>query len=821
MSFLLKDVESDLEFDKVRAIVSRECRSQGGLDYILSVKPYKSKDDALEELEALSEMRKLLEVIHSFPCFGYLSQDLLTAISLSGAVLDSEYLLLIRSTLSNIRELREKYDEEVLNDFFIIGSAVKNLFFDEDFLMELERTLDNDGSIKESASPELAAARREQASIKASIETHLTGYLKDTRYKECFDTAYITTINDRFVIPVYANFKGRIGGVVQGTSNSGNSVFVEPLKVVEMNNALMSARAREKAEIHRILAALTSKASMHSDDYVRLSWQLSWFDALYAKARYGNLTSSSQAVFSDSMELNLKNARHPLLGEDCIPLSMVLEDNHRVIILSGANSGGKTVTLKTIGLAALMARTGFHILADENSVIPFFPLIFVEIGDRQSIFEHLSSFSSHITDISHILKRVAPGSLILLDEIMSGTDPEEGAVLAEAVLKSLCEKGCLVLATTHFGTLKLLSGKNEYFRNYAVEFNAHTFEPTFRLLCDVPGASYGFEIARRFGLPSEIVDAAGELLGDGRHRISELVLKLEKELTAAENLARNHQKNSAKVEKLARALEKEKDRFDREKEEKLEALIEEERAALLAFRKSVEEDLSCLRAYSERGAESGTGKRQISRDNGSSPSPEKEQGIWRSSILRKMDKKLVSLKGKHKNVPVRENSPKVLSEGALVKTIDGTMKGTVLKVNTSKQSALVDCSGVELTVSLSEIEVVETVPAQSGNRSPKKSSFSKAVKTPLTSYTAEITSSLPYELDLRGMRVHEALEKLEAHIDLAIVRHESSVRIIHGKGTGALKRAVEEFLHCHPVISAYRRGKQGEGDFGVTIATLS
>jgi DNA mismatch repair protein MutS2 len=839
MSYRLKDVEADLEFDKVRQIVTRECRSACGSAYLLSVEPFETEQEAFDELLILSEIRSLFQTVSSFPCYGRIDDKVLSDMSLSGAVLDGESLLKIRETLQNVGTLKNLHLQGMLEGLVSLSLEVEELFFDEGFLRELERTLDSDGTILESASPELAAARREQASLTSSIQQNLNGYLKGDRYKECFGSAYITTINDRFVIPVYSNFKGRIGGVIQGTSNSGNSVFVEPMKVVEMNNSLMSARAREKAEVRRIMASLTASATVNHKSYAALSRKLAWFDSLYARGRYADSTSSSIPIFSKDRKLNLYNVRHPLLGAECIPLSLTLDGNQSIVILSGANSGGKTVTLKTVGLAALMARTGFHILAGENSSLPFFSSIFVEIGDRQSIAENLSSFSSHIRDIAQILEKTRKGSLILFDEIMSGTDPEEGAALAESVLIELSKRGCLVIATTHFGSLKMLSGKNPRFQNCAVEFDRKTFRPTFRLLSNIPGASYGFEIARRFGLPSDIVDSAGELLGDGRHRISDLVIKLEAELTDATNMAEKHRVDSLKSTEIREKLQKERERFEREKDEKLENLLESERAALLEFRKDVEEKLRFLTELSNRELSRGEPSDcddSIYRnsDGTSSRGPVK---VNRGELLRQIDTRLVSMKSKHRQRQSTEVMPVDLEPGVRVKTLDNSMSGTVVSVNKNKGTARVDCGGIELTIDLSEIKSLNSSSSdrsssgslknlKDSHKGPGSGGSSRVVKAEhqqpakRTAYVAQIKSELPYELDLRGLRVHEALEKVEHHIDLAIARHERSVRIIHGKGTGALKRAVEEYLHSHYAIKSYRRGEQGEGDFGVTIATL-
>lgn len=807
MSVDFKDVEVDLEFDKVRQIVTRECRSVSGIDYLLSIVPFADVSEAQKELEILSQIRTLFETVSSFPCFGTIDYEVLSGLEISGSIISSESLLKIRGTLQNIRQLQNMLIEGNFEEAPLVSVEIENLYYNESYLEKLEKTLDMDGSILESASPELAAARKEQRNLKSSIENNLNGYIKDDKYKGCFDSAYVTTLNDRFVIPVLSSSQGKIGGVVQGSSHSGNSVFIEPMKIVGMNNSLMSARAREKAEINRIMGSLTAIASSNYHQYVVLSEKLAWLDSLYARAQYANSTSSSKPVFSNTLDLKLTNVRHPLIGEDCVPLSLHLEGEQNVVILSGANSGGKTVTLKTVGLAALMASSGFHILAEEDSSIPFFPAIFVEIGDRQSLSEHLSSFSSHITDIALIIKRaetVPSGSLILFDEIMSGTDPQEGAALAEAVLTNLSEKGCLVLATTHFGTLKLLSERNPHFRNCAVEFDRKTFRPTYRLLSDVPGASYGFEIARRYGLPPKIVDLAGELLGDGRHRISDIVLKLEDKLTEATRMAELHTAEAYKVEKLREKLSVEKQRFNEEKEERLEALMEKERKNLLDFRKSMEDELSFLKEQ----------------DNS-------RQGLTRTQLLRKVDKKLISLKGRHRQSGI-ELSPKVnteISVGSKVKIEFSGMRGVVLSINNKKKNARVDCAGRELTISIDELSVVDSGSSKSSEngtrgKSDLLKSAAEATKNRASMCTVEVKSELPYELDLRGLRVHEAIENLERHLDIAIAKHEKSIRVIHGKGTGALKRAVQEFLHSHPVIKSYRRGEQGEGDFGVTIATL-
>ncbi len=794
MSVSIHDVEHALEFDDIRERVGRECRSAQGRNVLLKLGPFRKRADAESELDAVQEMRRLLSNGVSLPFFAAIGSDVLQRLGLTGAVLAAEALCDLRATLRNIKELKDARAAGYLVELERLCQEVDELAFDEVLLRELERVLDDDGTVKESASPELRSARKRQKELERSINSSLEKMMRSENNKECFGDTYVTTINSRFVIPVYADFKGRIGGVVQGTSGSGHSVFLEPFKVVDMNNDLLEARAKEKAEITRLLLALSDKARENLRGLKEANRSLAWLDSLHARAVYANITNSTRVVFTDDGTLSLKRARHPLLEGECVPMSIDVSEKERVIVLSGANSGGKTVTLKTVGLCALMARCGYHVLAEEGTKVPFFKRIFVDIGDQQSIVEHLSSFSSHAKSVAKIMARTKRGDLVLLDELMSGTDPEEGAALAEAVVEELGKRGAVVVTTTHFGGLKVLSQQSKMFKNCAVEFDDDTYKPTYHLISDMPGASYGFEIARRFGIAPDIVQRAQEIIGGGRHRLTELIEDLEQELRRVREAGEQRETELRKIENLRKDLELKDRTFKEKRHEELTKELEETRQSMLDFRKTVDGQ---MKALVERG-------QALSKDE------LKEEA---RSIVRSVD---VQLK---KCVPPQaqvEKPDRPLAVGDRVKIEASTMTGRITDIYPNKNKVRVDVSGMILSVRMDEVSHVDSGSSKKapGKSKKKKSSFSGL--NVRTTYESE----LPYELDLRGKRAHEAVEELERYLDLAIARNVEILRIIHGKGTGTLRREVERILRQSPAVKKFRAGGEGEGDFGVTVATL-
>ena len=718
MSVSIEDVERALEFDDIRERVGRECRSSQGREILLKIGPFRKRHEAEAELNAVQEMRRLLAGGLSLPFYAAIGKDVLKRLGLTGAVLEAEALCDLRTTLRNIEELKEALRAGYLVDLPRLIEEVDNLVFDEGLLRELERVIDDEGQVRESASPELREARKRQKELERSINSTLEKMLRAEANKECFGDTYVTTINARFVIPVFSDFKGRIGGVVQGTSGSGHSVFLEPFKVVDMNNDLLEARAREKSEITRLLLALSDKARENLDGLKEAFRSLAWLDSLHARSVYANTTHSCHVIFTDDGTLSLKRARHPLLADECIPMSLEVSQKERVIVLSGANSGGKTVTLKTVGLSALMARCGFHVLADEGTKLPFFKRIFVDIGDQQSIIEHLSSFSSHAKSVAKIMARTKKGDLVLLDELMSGTDPEEGAALAEAVVEELGKRGAIVVTTTHFGGLKVLSQQSAMFKNCAVEFDDDTYQPTYHLISDMPGASYGFEIARRFGIAPHIVQRAQEIIGGGRHRLTELIEDLEQELRRVREAADRRERELSSIEKLRKELATKEKEFKTKRHEELTKELLDARQSLLDFRKDVDEKIKAF----------------VSREQPLSKGDVKEEG---RAIVRSVDiqlKKYVAPKAE------QEKSFRPLSVGDRVKIVDSALTGRITDVYESKGKVRVDASGMVVTVRMDEVSHLDE-PAKKKNKG-----FDGL--TVATTYE----SDMPYEIDLRGKK---------------------------------------------------------------------
>ena len=657
----------------------------------------------------------------------------------------------------------------------------------------LEETITNsiigEDELADSASSELASIRRHIRATEAKVRDILQRILASNQSKY-LQESIITIRSDRYVVPVKSEFKNAIPGLVHDVSSSGSTFFIEPMGVVKANNELRELMAQEKKEIERILAELSAQCAAHREDIAEDYDLLVWLDAIFARGRLSLNMEAAQPRLSDRY-LRLRKARHPLLDrKKAVANDLELGDRFDTLMITGPNTGGKTVTLKTIGLLTLMAQCGLHIPTGSDSTVRIFDRVLADIGDEQSIAQSLSTFSSHMTNIVGILQEADDRTLILFDELGAGTDPVEGAALAAAIIESARGIGALVAATTHYAELKVYAMTTAGVENASCEFNVETLAPTYRLILGIPGKSNAFAISRRLGLPEYIIEKAAARLDAENVRFEDVLTKLdqqrqemEKERTEARRLKLEMEQSAAKAREYRERLEAERAKVVEKAQAEARSIIQEARAASdLAISELKElkkrKDLDWQQVNDGRAE----ARRLLN---------EAERGI---------------------GGPVQEpEAPPPTREaraGDTVELVSMGTKASVLSVN--KDGTLQLQAGIlKISARQSEVRVVE---GETQSQKEARKIIQRAERT--------LRTAAPREVDLRGMMTDEAVAALESFLDTAMLGKLETVTIIHGKGTGAVRKAVREHLKRSRYVKSFRPGRYGEGEDGVTIAEL-
>ncbi len=647
--------------------------------------------------------------------------------------------------------------------------------------------------IADGASPELADIRRKMRAASARARDALQKILTAPSYAKVLQEPIITQRGGRFVVPVRAEKRGELPGLVHDVSGSGATLFVEPMGVVKANNELRELGAKEKTEIERILMELSAECAAARSGIDLNYTVLTELDLIFAKAELSYSLNCGEPILTEK-ELILKKARHPLLPKDtAVPIDVRLGGEFDAIVITGPNTGGKTVTLKTLGLMCAMAGCGLHIPAGDGSAVPVVENILADIGDEQSIEQSLSTFSSHMVNIVAILQECGPGSLVLLDEVGAGTDPTEGAALAISILEYARKAGALLAATTHYAELKVYATNTAGVVNASCEFDVQTLRPTYRLLVGIPGKSNAFAISRRLGLPESIIEDAGRRIDAGSsdfektiERLEAQRLEMEKETEARARASRAAQEDAARAERMRRELEVRLEKAEQKARRDAERIIKEARAA-------------ADEAY-----------RQIDRERAMSLEEADHQRVneARAELRRKLNLAEDAVRSREDVAPARERPTpsRPIRAGDTVQMLSTGRNAEVLKVNDNGTLTL-QAGIMKITMPQEEVALLE----KSGKAKPSVSASAGA---------ALRTASVSRELDIRGMMADEAELAVERYLDAASAARLQTVTIIHGKGTGALRSAVQQILKRSRQVKSYRLGRYGEGETGVTVVEL-
>lgn len=802
-----------LEYDKICARLKAYCDFSASMQLALALEPTNSYDLAIARLAETSEARKLFSV-DDIGIGG--AHDIRQAVDLAarGGVLDPQQFMDIKSTLISCRDIKKSLERKT-EEYPRLAQLAAGLPETHGIVDAITRILSDRGEVLDSASPKLASLRREIKVAHDRLMSRLQRYLTESANK--LQDPIITQRDGRYVIPLRAEFKGQIKAVIHDQSSSGATLFVEPLPVVELNNAMRELQLQERDEERRILAELSSQVGEHAVEFKYGVENLAMLDLIFAKAKYADELKANEPILHKSLAISherfargetqepkadsqvlisLLRARHPLLdSENVVPIDVDPKPGTRAIVITGPNTGGKTVSLKTVGLLVLMAQSGLHIPAQSGSELPFFHTVFADIGDEQSIEQSLSTFSGHITNIIRILKQIDQRSLVIFDELGSGTDPQEGAALARAILNHLLEVGCMTLVATHYPELKNFAHSTESVVNASLEFDIKTLRPTYKLTIGLPGRSNALAIATRLGLDPKIVEAA-------RNDVNPESLRADKLL---DDIRKERNRTSRERQKLEKARDKlETQNADLQK--RLEKIEDERREVLAKARAEGELEVAVLK----RNLDSLKSQLKKARQplealkNIEDRLEEAEQKI--EAPVERQKSNVVE------QLPVGRSSSLKLGERVTVSTLNA--EGVVTALGESDAEVQIGSLRVRA-------RLVDLMRKGQEVESPEEK---KEVKKPTVEAGERVATSAKspgLELNLRGKLVDEGLEELEKYLERAYSAGLLFVRIVHGKGTGRMRDAVRKALKESSYVASFEEPKENEGGAGVTIAKMA
>ena len=782
---------SVLELDKMLKMLADEASLKDTSEIAVNIKPSNEIETVRHLLQQTSDAHMLISRFGS-PSFGYVvNVNGSLARAKSGGILNMRELLEIGELLRVVRSLkdwRERSGREIETSLdSLFDSLTANKYFEEKIFFCIK----SEDEMNDNASAELAEIRRKKRAASSRIREQLEKMIRSSTFSKYLQDSLVTQRDGRFVIPVKSEYRSQVPGLVHDTSASGATLFIEPMSVVEINNDLKVLELKEKDEIERVLAGLSAEAAEFADGIKQSYDIVLQLDLVFAKANLAIKMRASTPVLNTEGKIVLKNARHPLIDpKKVVPITVSLGIDYDTLIITGPNTGGKTVTLKTIGLLTLMAMCGLMIPADESSVVAVFDEVLADIGDEQSIEQSLSTFSSHMKNIINILSKASCFSLVLLDELGAGTDPVEGAALAMAILKKLREKGAKVVATTHYAELKTYALQTEGVENACCEFDVATLSPTYRLLIGIPGRSNAFAISERLGLPNEIIEDAKSLISDEN-------LNFENVVAAVETARQSAEKELKQAEALRRELEESR----KLSETKLQELNRQRDKILEKARQEAKRIVESTKAESNRLlSELEDLKKKLSASN-------------MAEIVSKARAEVKSGVGRLENTadPVEKREkepyklPRPLVAGDTVLIVDLDKKATVLEPADSSGQVLVLAGIIKTRVKQERLRLLEDKP--------------KTVAGNVTT-VSRLQRTVLLEIDLRGQNAEEAIMSLDRFLDDAIMNGIGSFTIIHGKGTGVLRNAVHQYLRHHRQVKFFRLGVFGEGEDGVTVVEL-
>lgn len=776
-----------LEFNKIKDKIKKYARTNAGKEKISDLAPY---DNVYEINNKLDETNEALEVIldkGNPPLEGLFDIHEGVERARKGGTLTPEQLLKIGSTLRAARNMKEFFKREDfekayerLEDLAYILTPVKNL---ED---DIERSIVSEEEISDKASATLYNIRRSLKEKNSSVREKISSIVR-SHSKYLQDDLY-TMRGDRYVIPVKSEYKSAVPGIVHDQSSTGATFFIEPMSLVNLNNEIRELVLKEKAEIDRILAELSFKVKENSEQCLSNFKMLVEFDFIFAKARYGERLNAVRPLIREDGRFNIYSGRHPMIDDDkVVPSDVYIGEDFDTLMITGPNTGGKTVTIKMVGLLHIMGLSGLLIPARDNSSLSFFTEVFAEIGDEQSIEQNLSTFSSHMTNIVEIMRYVDDKSLVLFDEIGSGTDPAEGAALAISIIETLRSRKSRIIATTHYSELKAYALKTDGVENASVEFDIETLRPTYRLLIGVPGKSNAFEISKRLGLVEGVIKRAKAYMSEENLQFENLIRDLQEKSIVAKKEAREASALKKEAEELKLRYEDKLQRLEKARDKAYMDARHEAKEIIANAKEEADEILKAMRSLEKMGIEGG-GRARL----------EEERKKLKDSLEHKE-------KGLH-NMKENEGEPitnVTLGMEAFLPSLNQTV--VIISMPDNRGDVQVEAGIMKINVKLKDLRKTKVTKQE-------KVKKKREVKLNL--------SNIESRVDLRGMDSEEACYKTDKYLDDAYRANLGEVTIVHGKGTGVLRNAITAMLKRHPHVKSFRLGVYGEGGDGVTVVEL-
>lgn len=781
-----KRVLKTLEYDKILAMLKERASCCISRELVDTMEPSGDFDTVERELKLTAEAETLFyktgrSPVDDFPDMRHCLERMHAALFLS-----TGELLGIASCLKAARIAKDILAKEVGEESYLYnlaGLLITHRSAEE----EINRCIINEDEIFDGASPTLARIRRAMRLANEKVREKLNSMIRSTAYQKYLQEPIITIRNGRFVIPVKQEYRQQVPGLIHDQSSSGATLFIEPSAVVELGNEYKKLLAEEADEIERILTELTAMLAPYADEIREDLNIMGQIDLVFAKAKLSRELNAVMPRLNRNNYVRIVRGRHPLIPADrVVPIDIWVGRDYRSLIITGPNTGGKTVTLKIVGLFALMVQSGIFVPANEGSEFPVFEHIYADIGDEQSIEQSLSTFSSHMKNIVGILDKADENSLVLLDELGAGTDPIEGAALAMSILEELNDRHCICVSTTHYSEIKAIAMTHEGMENASMEFDIDRLCPTYRLYIGIPGKSNAFEISSRLGLPNSIIDKAKGFLKGEDVRFEDIISSAQSQHRIAEEERKMAEEARAELEKLRADAERERRKLDEDRN-RLQAKAKEDAKRIVADTKREMEKLIVeIRSIKDIDRSAADRVIQAARDTLRAT----ETAVNEKETIKKEDNTM---------------PPKTVRAGDTVNIVTLDQKATVLSAPDSKGEVMVQAGVMKLNVKLKDIRLIEE----------KKAAAPTSGKVGLGA-----GKQVGLELDVRGMLVDEANIIVDRYLDDAYNAGLSEVNIIHGKGTGALRTGIQAFLKRHPLVKGYRMGSYGEGDAGVTVVTL-
>ncbi len=776
-----------LEFNKIKEILSTFSCTYIGKEYCANLFPTNIKEDVKYSLKETQEAINLISR-NSCPSFYEIADISINLKNLeSNNILSIKSLLELTTILKLANELKEYFNKDFIenNDYPILCNLFIDLYSNKNIIEKINLCIIDENTIDDKASKSLSSIRKKQKNLEQDIRNKLSQMIHSSTYSKFIQDSLVTIRNDRFVIPVKEEYRSQIKGFVHDISNAGSTVFIEPISIFEMNNELNQLKIDENIEIEKILKDLSSLFYPYIEQLKMDSDLIGKLDFIFAKAKFSNSLNAITPIINDKKEINLINARHPLIDKNkVVPISINIGNSFSVLLITGPNTGGKTVTLKTIGLLSCMACSGLNIPADEHSSIYVFDEIYTDIGDDQSISDSLSTFSSHMTNIVEITKKVTQNSLVLVDELGSGTDPIEGANLAISILEFFKNKTCITIATTHYQELKQYALVTNDFENASVEFDVNTLSPTYKLLVGIPGKSNAFAISKKLGLSDNIINKAKSLMSSDAVNIEELLKTIYDDKSLIEKEKEEIQKQLNQINLLRKSLERDNSLL---KQQELDLINNAKTKARNILLDAKEEATNIIKQLNN------------SKDSNQI-----------NTLRNKLNTDIKNIKITNSKNSSKEHIPSEEIKPNMEVYIPTFNKNGIILSHVNKSNEVqVQIGNIKTNININNIEKI-SISNKTNETSNTNLGYTKISKT----------KNIKSEINVIGLNVEEAIFVVDKFLDDCSLAKLQNVRIVHGKGTGKLRTGIHSFLKNNPHVKSFRLGTYGEGEMGVTVVEL-